>query len=221
MITAAQLRAARGLLDWTRSDLAKAASVSPETIKNIEHGTVRPQENTADAITRAFASHDVVFTEDEGVKKSLTLLTSYEGKAEFRKYVDDFYTALSTLEHGDVSVCAAGIDDRRFSDALGDYVAVHAERMSKLKGLHFRSLVSDEGRALFPDYIDYRVVPNMPMTVLFGVYGHYFDLTIYGEGPAFPKVVVIKSKIVVDAYRSQFEAMWNVAKPIKQTQNKA
>ena len=35
MITAAQLRAARGLLDWTRSDLAKAANVSPETIKNI------------------------------------------------------------------------------------------------------------------------------------------------------------------------------------------
>src|SRR5580704_17675732 len=43
MITAAQLRAARGLLDWTRADLAKAANSSPETVKNIEHGTFKPQ----------------------------------------------------------------------------------------------------------------------------------------------------------------------------------
>src|SRR6202012_3205205 len=54
MITAAQLRAARGLLDWTRADLAKAANISPETVKNIEHGTFKPQENTAEAIVKAF-----------------------------------------------------------------------------------------------------------------------------------------------------------------------
>jgi len=214
MITAAQLRAARGLLDWTRNDLAQAASVSPETIKNIEHGTFRPQETTADAIVKAFSAHDVAFTEDEGVKKSLTLMTSYKGKSEFRKYVDDFYTALLKMEGKEALVCAAGIDDRRFSDALGDYVNVHAERMSKLKNLHFKSLVSDKSGALFPAYIEYRVLPNMPMTVLFGIYGNFFDLTIYGEGPEFPKVVVIKSQIVVDAYRSQFDAMWNNAKPV-------
>src|SRR5271170_5384180 len=70
MITAAQLRAARGLLDWTRADLAKAANISPETVKNIEHGTFRPQEQTAEQIIRAFGAHDVKFTAEEGVRKA-------------------------------------------------------------------------------------------------------------------------------------------------------
>src|SRR5580693_2891148 len=68
MITAAQLRAARGLLDWTRADLAKAANISPETVKNIEHGTFNPQEGTANAIIQAFLIHDVEFIEEEGVR---------------------------------------------------------------------------------------------------------------------------------------------------------
>jgi DNA-binding XRE family transcriptional regulator len=216
MLTAAQLRAARGLLDWTRSDLAKAANISPETIKNIEHGTFRPQENTADAILKAFAAHDVQFLENEGVKKAPTLLTSYEGQADFRRYIDDFYAKISALctSNEPVTVCAAGVDDRLFMNALGDYSKQHAERMAKFKNLKFRSLVSEKEAALFPGYIDYRLVTDMPMTVLFGIYGQYFDLTIHGTGPALPKVVVIKSDIVVNAYKSQFEAMWNTAKRI-------
>src|ERR1700753_2573440 len=93
MITAAQLRAARGLLDWTRADLAKAANISPETVKNIEHGTFRPQENTAEAIVRAFGTHNVVFTENEGVQLQLDTVTRYEGYEGFKKFIDDVYAA--------------------------------------------------------------------------------------------------------------------------------
>src|ERR1700677_765206 len=93
MITAAQLRAARGLLDWTRSDLAKAANISPETIKNIEHGTFRPQENTAEAITRAFAAHDVEFTGHEGVQLRRDSVVRLEGTEGFKRFIDDVYAA--------------------------------------------------------------------------------------------------------------------------------
>src|SRR5271170_1742779 len=91
IITGAQLRAARGLLDWTRTDLAKAANISPETVKNIEHGTFRPQEQTADAIIKTFASHDVVFTDNEGVMLQRDSVTRYEGPQEFRKFMDNVY----------------------------------------------------------------------------------------------------------------------------------
>src|SRR5271154_50774 len=93
MITAAQLRAARGLLDWTRTDLAKAANISPETVKNIEHGTFRPQEQTADAIVKAFGAHDVEFTDDEGVRRHKDTVTKYEGTDGFKKFMDDVYLA--------------------------------------------------------------------------------------------------------------------------------
>src|SRR5580698_7491597 len=91
MITAAQLRAARGLLDWTRADLAKAANISPETVKNIEHGTFKPQENTAEAIVRAFAVHDVAFTENEGVQLKKDAVTKLEGYEGFKAFMDDLY----------------------------------------------------------------------------------------------------------------------------------
>src|ERR1700735_4252176 len=78
MITAAQLRAARGLLDLTRADLPKAASISPETVKNIEHGTFKPQENTAEAIVQAFRTRHVEFT-DTGVKLVDDAVTIIDG----------------------------------------------------------------------------------------------------------------------------------------------
>jgi len=61
MIAPEQLRAARGLLDWTRTELAKAANLSPETIKNIEHGTFRPSETTCDSLLHTFTRHNVEF----------------------------------------------------------------------------------------------------------------------------------------------------------------
>src|SRR5882757_9483274 len=93
MITAAQLRAARGLLDWTRADLAKAANISPETVKNIEHGTFKPQENTAEAIVQAFAVHSVKFTDNEGVQILHDTVLKFEGFDGFRKFMDDVYEA--------------------------------------------------------------------------------------------------------------------------------
>src|ERR1700761_6106596 len=91
MITAAQLRAARGLLDWTRTELAKAANISPETVKNIEHGTFRPQETTAEQIRKAFAAHDVVFTENEGVQIKKDAVIKYDGVEGFKRFMDDVY----------------------------------------------------------------------------------------------------------------------------------
>lgn len=61
MITPAQLRAARGLLDWGRRDLKAACGVSAETIKNIEHGNFAPHADTLDKIVKAFADHGVGF----------------------------------------------------------------------------------------------------------------------------------------------------------------
>ena len=46
MISPAQLRAARALLDWTRADFGTAAGISPETIRNIETARFEPAAET-------------------------------------------------------------------------------------------------------------------------------------------------------------------------------
>jgi predicted transcriptional regulator len=61
MFTPSQLRAARALLDWTRADCSKVTGISPETVKNIEHGTFEPTQATIDKIMNAFSNHGVEF----------------------------------------------------------------------------------------------------------------------------------------------------------------
>ena len=58
-IAPAQMRAARGMLGWTRSDLAKRSDVSAETVKNAEHGIYSPTEKTLTAFAKAFAEKGV------------------------------------------------------------------------------------------------------------------------------------------------------------------
>jgi predicted transcriptional regulator len=46
MITPAQIRAARALLGWKQTDLAKAADVSEISVKNIERGATDARGST-------------------------------------------------------------------------------------------------------------------------------------------------------------------------------
>lgn len=71
-ILPAQCRSARGFLDWTRADLAKASGVSVETVKNFEHGTFTPNDASRTAIIAAFEAQGVGFTEG-GVKRKPSL----------------------------------------------------------------------------------------------------------------------------------------------------
>jgi len=69
-----QLRAARGLLDWSRNELAQKAGTSAETIKNIEHGIYVPKKETIAAIVEILLRHGIQFVHYE------TLVTVPDGK---------------------------------------------------------------------------------------------------------------------------------------------
>lgn len=72
MISAAQLRAARGLLDWSQRDLALAARVALSTVVDFETGKRRPLPASLDAIRQAIESAEVMFLargrDGEGVR---------------------------------------------------------------------------------------------------------------------------------------------------------
>jgi predicted transcriptional regulator len=66
MVTPAQSRAARGLLDWNQQDLANEAGVGIVTVHQLEAGTSRPRRATLDVIRRAFEKAGVEFIEENG-----------------------------------------------------------------------------------------------------------------------------------------------------------
>lgn len=65
IMTSAQLRAARAMLDWSQSELALRADLSVETIKRLENmpdTLAATRVSTLNAITIAFADAGVEFT---------------------------------------------------------------------------------------------------------------------------------------------------------------
>lgn len=75
MITAAQIRAARALLNWKQTDLATASGVSEMSVKNLERGNTDPRVSTLSAIENAFTVAGIEFIETndrEGVARKRT-----------------------------------------------------------------------------------------------------------------------------------------------------
>ena len=70
MFSPAQSRAARGLVDWSQTDLSKAAGVSLSTVRDFELSKRTPIANNLNSIQRALEEAGVVFTNggEPGVK---------------------------------------------------------------------------------------------------------------------------------------------------------
>jgi len=206
MITAAQLRAARGLLDWTRSDLAKAAKISAETVKNIEHGTFRPQETTAEAIVQAFAMHDVKFTENEGVQKSKDLVKTFSGESGFEGFLEDIYT---TMKDKPSTTYQCNFSDDLFVQYTGDYAKNHIERMSKLSGARVKCLTrQNDYNFVSSTYCEYKWLPkNYDHTVPYYLYNDNVALLVLKQEKNI-SFVVVQSALLAETYRQNFEQLW-------------
>jgi predicted transcriptional regulator len=71
--TAGQIRAARGLLDWSQPQLAEAAKLSLPTIRRME-GPLGPGRSTPaniEAVRRAFEDAGVIFTSEAEVSTGI------------------------------------------------------------------------------------------------------------------------------------------------------
>lgn len=64
LITAAQIRAGRALINAKQSELAKAAGISLATLNNIERGVGDPRSSTLEAIERALGEAGVTLEND-------------------------------------------------------------------------------------------------------------------------------------------------------------
>ena len=66
MLTSAQCRAARGLIDWSQMELAQRAGVGIVTIRQLEAGTHGPRRATLDVVRRALEAAGVEFIDENG-----------------------------------------------------------------------------------------------------------------------------------------------------------
>ena len=66
MISAAQCRAARGLLDWSQQELAERAGVGVVTVRQLEANLRQPRRATLAVVRQCFEAAGVEFIDANG-----------------------------------------------------------------------------------------------------------------------------------------------------------
>ena len=81
MLSGAQIRAARGLLDWSRDELAQAAGLSSATVKRMEgqEGTISANHQTVTAVVAAIEAAGVTLIADDEQGAGVRFKKVYRG----------------------------------------------------------------------------------------------------------------------------------------------
>lgn len=206
-ITTAQIRGARGILDWSQADLSECTGISATSIGSIENGQSTPRASTLDTIRKAFEAAGIEFLGATGIRKKraeIDVLTGIEG---FHTFSDDVY---QTIKNDGREVLQAYVDDTKFAKWLGEEAYPHVQRMESLQSKRFK-ILQKEGDNYFPakNYAQYKWIPKEHfLPVPFIVYGKKLAIVLFEPEPT---IIVNNYPMVADAYRLQFLAMWNKA----------
>ena len=80
MLECSQIRAARALLNWSQSDLAKASQMANSSIKNIENVNTSARRETIEQIRSAFENNGIEFLPGSGVKLKTDVVMTVQGQ---------------------------------------------------------------------------------------------------------------------------------------------
>jgi transcriptional regulator with XRE-family HTH domain len=214
-ITTAQMRGARGLLNWSQSELSKRTSISTTSIGNIEAGNTQARESTLKLIRQAFENAGIEFIGTEGMRKRNDYIRTFEGKDQFWGFYEDIYT---TLRENPGEVVVSNADEQKFlSFVTQDQIEIHKNRMIDLNNVTYRILINqgDEYLAASSKYARYKWMPeSLFSSVPFYVYGHKLAIIRFNPEPC---IYIIANKEIADAYRLQFNAIWDMGVEYKET----
>jgi transcriptional regulator with XRE-family HTH domain len=208
-ISTAQMRGARGLLNWSQQDLSNRTDISSTSIGSIENGLSTPRESTMIAIKKAFEDAGIEFLPNDGVRKRSNEVKVFQGRTGFWEFYQDIHGVLR--EHpGEVVV--SNVDERQFEKWLGDdNLKSHIEFIKQIDGISYRIMIK-EGDDYFlgtPDFSEYRWMPrDLFASIPFYVYGDKLAILLFSDQPT---VITLDYPGVAEAYRAQFNAIWSVS----------
>lgn len=203
-ITTAQIRGARGILNWSQSDLAVRTGISATSIGSIENGLSTPRESTLNTIKKAFENGGIEFIGQEGMRLRTGQVRTFQGRQGFIDFFDYLYEVLK-FWNGEVLI--SNVDEARFLKWAGDTASEHMERMSKLESIRYKVLIK-EGDMNFvaSKYVEYRWMPSELFTsVPFYVFEDKLAIMLFDPEPNF---LVLDYPAIADAYRAQFDVLW-------------
>jgi transcriptional regulator with XRE-family HTH domain len=203
-ISTAQIRGARGLLDWSQAELSRRTGISTTSIGNIESGHTQARESTLTIIRKAFEDSGIEFVE-KGLRLKTDMVTVLEKQHAddnvFTKLMDDAY---STLRDNPSEMLFGFVDN-----ALSPQEVVERQILIRKAGSNMRFLVRNNDPFQRFALEEYRYLPegtyrNNPYVV----YGNKVGIVVEN----YDKVLVLRDPNFAEIMRHQFNIIWSLCK---------
>ncbi len=206
MITIEQIKAARGLLDWTQTDLAEKSGLSLTAINNLERKIVQPRMATLETVREAFEQNGILFTEGPGVRlcgEPFECL-KFEGNDAIARQAEDLFAHIGT--GGSLWIC--GSDESNWERVAPGVQARYNDYMRANK-VDERIIVPVGSRQFVSPPEVYRWLPvdsigNMHWMV-------YADRVCWVLWDHVPRCIIIRSPTLAEGHRRQFLFLWELA----------
>ena len=209
MLECSQIRAARALLNWSQSDLAKASQMANSSIKNIENENTTARRETVAQIRAAFESNGIEFLPGSGVKLKSDAVTMVQGKEATPTLLTSLYTTAHTS--ADREILILGLDEQLA--AQYDGLARLKDHNARLKKADIKQkILTSEGVTEFlGDPSSYRLLPR-------DSFGRTSPIYIYGDriathtGTLRRHTMIVENKSMAQLLRTVFFSLWSDAR---------
>lgn len=210
IITAAQCRAARALLNWSQPNLAERCDVHVQTISNFEKESSTPSKTTLEKISATLENANIQLIGSDGVRIKSSSFAHYTGQAGYIEFYHDIYKTMN--QHGgNIYVC--NVNEVVFTDWLGEEeTLLHKRRMVEIwkkKPFTFQILI-EEGDTNFAitEVAQYKWTQKAHFSdIPFYIYGQKLAILLFEKNDV--NVYVINSPKIAEAYRRQFKVIWD------------
>lgn len=208
IITPAQCRAARALLNWSQPELAGRCSIHVQTISNFEKEASTPTKKTLGIITAVLEYAGILLIDDDGVKRRQETIQRYSGSQGFHLFMDDVYETAKT-QGGEICLLNAKPDN--WIKWLGEeWQSMHGKGMASLGSKISAKITTKEGEYNFISntFAEYRWVPKK----IWNQHSFY----AYGDKVAFLNfqednidILVLRHKPFAQTHKFLFNLVWD------------
>ncbi|XWN32113.1 MAG: helix-turn-helix transcriptional regulator [Devosia sp.] len=209
ILTPAQCRAARALLDIKQAELADEAGLSAGVVIALEKGTTQTKPDTLRRLRDALERAGIEFGGDDGVKRRTGTIEVWEGKDANRRMLEDIY---ADLKETGGEILIAGL--KEVSADRADDVAFlewHLDRLKKA-GITERILVVEGDTNLVAPAHWYRQLPRDYFSqATFQLYGNKLAMIAWGDEQ---RVTIIDNKLHARGFAKLFNFAWDNAEPV-------
>ena len=206
MITVAQIKAARGLLEWNQAQLAHATGLHLNAISNVERRRGSPRAESMALIQQAFEREEIRFIGLSGVELVPEQLDirKFSGAGFIRALTDDLLTSLTGPRDELLSV----LSDEKLFDLEPEQNSRYYRAKAKSK-FRQRVILNAQTSTIYGDRNEYRMLPAAVLgAISYNIYGDKLALINWSRH----EVVVIRNQSVAEMFRKQFNYFWEQGK---------